>query len=88
MCTGGGGDDILTINVPKIVNFFMECDAMFDILKNPRKANRKAALYRWGSERDPQACEIKRSVGMSKVPLGTGLKIFSSQLTKFCHGSE
>ena len=46
---------------------------MFDILKKPKKANRKAALYRCGSESDSQACDIKKSVGMSNVPLGTGL---------------
>ena len=57
---------------------------MFDILKNPKKANRKAALYRWVSESDPQACEIKRSVGMSKVPLGTGLNFeFTVRLRKY-----
>ena len=57
---------------------------MFDILKNPKKSNRNAALYRGGSESDSQACDIRRSVGMSKVSLGTGLNFeFIVRLRKY-----
>ena len=57
---------------------------MFDILKKPKKASRKAALCRWGSESVVQARDIKSKVGMSKVPLGTGLNFeFIVRLRKY-----
>ena len=53
----------------------MECGAIFDMRKNPKNANKKAALKRGGSDNNSHASEILQRVGMSKVPLGIGLNL-------------
>ena len=47
---------------------------MFDIWRKPKKAVRKIALYKTGSERMSHDTEILYKVCRSKIPLGVGLK--------------
>ena len=55
-------------------NFLALCGAMFDILRNPKKAVRNMALYRMGSARMSQEIEMLYRVRMLKMPLATGVK--------------
>ena len=58
-----------------VSNLYLECGATFDILKNAKKAKRKATLNKMGSSRILQAREIAASVVRSNMPLGVGKEV-------------
>ena len=47
---------------------------MFDMQRKPKKAMRKMALYKLGSDRVSHETEILYKVCRSKIPLGVALK--------------
>ena len=55
------------------LNRALECGAILDILRNAKKANKKAALNNGGSLKRSQAFEMALSVGSENMPLEVGL---------------
>ena len=59
-------------------NFCFECGAILDILRNAKKASKKAALYKrgggGGSFKMSHVGMMRAKVFKSKIPLGTGEK--------------
>ena len=57
------------------------CGAIFEILKNPKKAIEKMALKSLGSKVREQEEVIFSKVLMSKIPLGVGVELFLKLLS-------
>ena len=48
---------------------------MLDILRKPKKVNKKMTLNKGGSSKISQVCEIRDKVEMSKMPLAVGVNL-------------